>query len=148
VNFYVYYFFKSTLPSEAYMKWIIGLLALGMMELYAQDVRLDKNTATATLAKVSQDRDAKLQQEHAARLAELEKTGVQVIKSDVTLTVTVATKIAFGWVVAAGQGSDRMRTARSPHVITLSPAKDGAGKDVAQKWEISYTTGNVRAIAQ
>lgn len=130
------------------MKWVIGLLLLGMTDLYAQDVRLDNNTATATVAKVSQDRDAKLQQEHVARLAELEKTGVQVIQSDVTLTVTAPTKIAFGWAVAGGQGSDRMRTARSPHVITLYPAKDGTGKDIAQKWEISYTTGNVRAIAQ
>lgn len=130
------------------MKWIVVLLILGITDLYAQEIRLDNNTATATVAKVSQDRDAKLQQEHTARLAELEKAGVQIIKSDVTLTVTAPTKIAFGWVVAGGQGTDRTRTARSPHVITLYPAKDGTGNDVAQKWEISYTTGNVRAIAQ
>jgi len=131
------------------MKSVIAMLLLTFIGARAQDVaRLDKNSSTATIVKVSDERDAALQKEHAARLAELEKAGVQIIKSDVTLTVTVPTKIAFAWVVAGGQADDRSRIARNPYVLTLNPAKDGAGKNVAQKWEISYTTGNVRAIAQ
>ncbi len=131
------------------MKWFIASFLFACVGAHAQDViRLDKNSSTATIVKVSDERDATLKKEHEAQLAELEKSGVQIIKSDVTLSVTAPTKIAFAWVVAGGQAEDRSRIARQPYVVTLYPAKDGAGKDVVQKWEVSYTTGNIRAIAQ
>ncbi|MBX7150032.1 hypothetical protein K1X84_00230 [bacterium] len=134
------------------MKNIVGvcftLLIVSVSTAFAQDLaKLDPNTATDVLDKLGKEHYAKLVKDHEAKLAELEKAGTQIIKADITLTVVKPTPIAFAWPVSSGQKlADKSNVARSPYVMTLYPTKDLTGKDVAQKWQISYATGTIKAI--
>lgn len=125
-----------------------ALLMLAVSATVAQDLaKLDPNTATDVLDKLGKEHYAKLVKDHEAKLAELEKAGVQIIKADITLTVVKPTQIAFAWPVSSGQKlADKSNVARAPYVMKLYPTKDLAGKDAAQKWQISYATGAIKAI--
>lgn len=131
------------------MNILIAGILLFVGSAAAQDLsKLDANTATSTIEKVSTERDAQFAKERETQLAGLQKDGVQIIKSDVTLNVAAPTKIAFAWAVTGGQKADKSRVDRKPFVITLYPAKDATGKEVAQKWEVNYKTGTAKAVGQ
>jgi hypothetical protein len=62
------------------------------------------------------------------------------------ITVNKPLKIAFAWPISAGlKVAGKTLIEREPFVITLYPAKNEKGADSPQKWEISYTTGTVKA---
>ncbi len=112
----------------------------------AKDVaKLDNMTPSAILAQVTDQ----LKEQYAAnfqkKLAEIQKSGVQVILKDTVLTVNKPLKVAFGWPVSAGHKSKAL-IEKEPHIFTLYPAKNEKGLDSPQKWEISYTTGTVKAM--
>ena len=118
----------------------------------AQDIskdlaKLDPFTATATLDNLGKTHYDQLVKEHEAKLAELAKTDVVIIKADVVMSVEKPVKIAFAWPVSYGQKlSDKSNVKRDPYIMTLYPGKDAANKDVAQKWQITYADGSVKAI--
>lgn len=134
----------------------IGVCAAGLFllahSISAQEIskdlaKLDPFTASATLDNLGKTHYEQLVKEHDAKLAELTKAGVVIIKADIVLTVDKPTKIAFAWPVSSGQKlSDKSNIKREPYVITLYPAKDGTNKDLAQKWQVSYNDGSVKAI--
>ncbi|MBL7995386.1 hypothetical protein JNM05_08440 [bacterium] len=118
----------------------------------AQDIskdlaKLDPFTASATLDNLGKTHYGQLVKEHEVKLAELAKTDVVIIKADVVLSVEKPVKIAFAWPVSYGQKlADKSNIKRDPYIMTLYPGKDSANKDVAQKWQISYVDGSVKAI--
>lgn len=109
--------------------------------------KLDPFTATETLDNFGKTHHDQLVKEHEAVLAELAKSGVVIITADMVLTVDKPAKIAFAWPVSSGQKlSDKSNVKRDPYIMTLFPAKDPSNKDIAQKWQISYNDGSVKAI--
>lgn len=138
------------------MRWIGFLIfvvsAAGWRSLAAQDLykelsKLDPNSVTAVVDGFGKKHADQLVMAHNAQLAELEKSGVQIIRGDIVLTIDQATKIAFAWPVAGGQkASDKSVIQRNPYVMTLYPTKDATGKEAAQKWQITYAAGTVKAI--
>ena len=131
--------------------FIFGLLFINL-SVTAQEIskdlaKLDPYTASATLDNMGKTHYEQLVKDHETKLAELTKAGVVIIKADVVLTVEKPVKIAFAWPVSNGQKlSDKSNLIREPYVMTLYPAKDTANKDIAQKWQITYADGSVKAI--
>lgn len=116
-------------------------------EISKELAKLDPFTASAALDNLGKTHYDQLIKEHEAKLADLAKGGVTIIKADVVLSVDKPAKIAFAWPVSAGQKLiDKSNIKRDPYVMTLYPAKDSANKDIAQKWQISYADGSVKAI--
>ncbi len=134
--------------------WCIGVIAAGLLsfpvraqEISKELVKLDPFTASATLDNLGKTHYEQLVKEHEAKLAEMAKAGVVIVRSDTALSVDKPTKIAFAWPVSNGQKlSDKSNIKRDPYTLTLSPAKDSANKDVAQKWQVSFKDGSVKAI--
>jgi hypothetical protein len=130
---------------------IIGLLAL-TFSIKAQEVskelgKLDPLAPSATLENLAKTHYDQLVKEHDAKLAELAKSGVFIVKSDTVLSVDKPLKIAFAWPVSYGQKlADKSNEKRDPYTIMLYPGKDSANKDAVQKWQISYKDGTVKAI--
>lgn len=138
------------------MRWIVFLLfamsAAGWRSLAAQDLykelsKLDPNSVTAIVDGFGKKHADQLVNDHTAQLAELEKSGVQIIRGDILLAVDKPTKIAFAWPVAGGQkASDKSVIKRDPYVMTLYPTRDATGKETAQKWQVTYAAGTVKAV--
>lgn len=121
--------------------------SIAAQEISKDLVKLDTYTASAILDNLGKTHYDQLVKEHEAKLAELAKSGITIIKADIILSVEKPVKIAFAWPVSLGQKlSDKSNVKRDPYVMTLYPAKDSANKDIAQKWQISYADGSVKAI--
>lgn len=121
--------------------------AVTAQEISKELAKLDPFTASATLDNMGKTHYEQLVKDHETKLAELAKAGVVIIKADAVMPVDKPVKIAFAWPVSNGQKlSDKSNVAREPYVMTLYPAKDTANKDVAQKWQITYADGTVKAI--
>jgi hypothetical protein len=120
--------------------------------IYGQEVskelnKLDPFTSTATLDELGKKHYDQLVKEHEAKLSELAKGGVLIIRADTLITADKPVKIAFGWPVSNGQKlSDKSNLKREPNVITLNPAKNPDGKDASQKWQITFKDGTAKAI--
>ncbi len=109
--------------------------------------KLDPFTSTAVLNDLGKKHADQLVKEHEIRLAELAKTGVVIVRSDTSINADKPVKIAFGWPVSYGQKlSDKSNLKRDPNVMILYPAKDAAGKDATQRWQITYRDGTAKAI--
>lgn len=121
--------------------------ALTAQEISKDLAKLDPYTASATLDNMGKTHYEQLVKDHEAKLAELTKAGVVIIKADAVMSVDKPVKIAFAWAVSNGQKlADKSNVVREPYVMTLYPAKDTANKDIAQKWQITYADGSVKAI--
>jgi len=116
--------------------------------LRAQDIsKLDATSQTSMLDQAGRTLYAKLLKDHEAKLAELSKAGVVIVRKDTMLSVDKMTSIAFGWPASNGQkGTDKSNLARAPYTIVLNPAKNPENKDVVQKWQINFASGSVSAI--
>lgn len=130
---------------------IIGFLALTFsvkaQEVSKELVKLDPLAPSATLESFAKTHYDQLVKEHEAKLAELAKSGVFIVKSDTVLSVDKPLKIAFAWPVSYGQNiTDKSNVKRDPYTMTLYPAKDSANKDAVQKWQISFKDGTVKTI--
>ena len=133
-------------------KVLTTLLLLSSISLYGQDVskqleRLDPGTATVNLDNLGKTHSDQISASHQARLADLIKAGTIIIRQDTMITADKPLKIAFSWPVASGQNlKDKSVIKRDPQIMTLYPAKDAANKDVAQRWQINYKEGTIKAI--
>lgn len=120
--------------------------------VFAQDLfkelsKLDPNSVTEVVDGYGKKHADHVVKMHEAKLAELQTAGVQIIRGDIVLNIEQPTRIAFAWPVASGQKlTDKSVLVREPYVMTLYPTKDPTGKDVVQKWQITYATGAVKAV--
>jgi hypothetical protein len=127
-------------------------LLLFTVSVYGQEVskelfKLDPFTATAALDELGKKHYDQLVKEHEAKLSEFAKAGVLIIRADTVINAEKPVKIAFAWPVSYGQKlSDKSNVKRDPNIITLNPAKDPAGKDAVQKWQVTYKDGTAKAI--
>lgn len=116
-------------------------------EVSKELAKLDPYTATGTLNELGRKHYDQLVKEHETRLAELAKAGILIVRSDTSINADKPVKIAFGWPISYGQKlSDKSNLKRDPNVMILYPAKDPAGKDATQKWQISYKDGTAKAV--
>ena len=116
-------------------------------EISKELAKLDPWTSTAALDDLARKHSDQLAKEHEAKLAELAKSGVIIVKEDMVINADKPMKFAFGWAVSYGQKlSDKSNLKRDPSIFVLYPAKDAAGKDATQKWQITYKDGTVKAL--
>ena len=103
--------------------FLISLMVI--TSLRAQEVskelgKLDPYTSTAVLNELGKKHYDQLAKEHEAKLAELAKAGVLIIRADTAISADKPTRIAFGWPISYGQKlSDKSNIKRDPNVLTL-----------------------------
>ncbi len=133
------------------MKKLLALICLISVGGFAQEIskelaKLDPGTLSNTLDNLGKIHADQLASEHAARLADLSKAGVVVIRQDTLLNVDKPMQVVFNWPVSYGQQfKNKSEEVRGPFVISLYPAKDPNNKDVVQKWRVNYKDGSVKA---
>lgn len=126
---------------------IMSVAVVGMLnaqDLAKEVAKLDYQTSSAILTQVTDQLKAQYAANLQKKLTEFQKSGVQVILKDTVLTVSKPVKVAFGWPVSAGHKAKAL-IEKEPYIFTLYPGKNEKGIDSPQKWEISYTTGTIKA---